>query len=412
MTDFTSGYFRMNEEQAMEYSKEILNFFKPDAKLSCKEIGDGNLNYVFRVIDGDKNRSVIIKQAGPVARISDDFKLSPDRNRIESEILKLQNQYAPGFVPEIYHYDPVMNCCAMEDLSDHTIMRAGLNAHKKYPLFAEHISSFLVNTLLSTSDVVLEHKGKKELVKRFINPELCEITEDLVYTEPFYDCPRNDVFEPNLEFVKNYIWEDKQIQLETAKLKFDFMTKAQCLIHGDLHTGSIFVKEDSMKVIDPEFAFYGPAGYDIGNVVANLMFAYGNAKYTIEDDKERSDYLNYLSTLIVDVVNLFQEKFYQKWDELVTERVATYKGFKEDYLNSILVDTSAVVGLELCRRVIGLAHVADITSIEEEGARVSAEKMCLASGKHFILNRFEIKSGEDFLRVLQNSEQLTSKMEV
>jgi 5-methylthioribose kinase len=43
------------------------------------------------------------------------------------------------------------------------------------------------------------------------------------------------------------------------------MNNAQALIHGDLHTGSILIKEDSMKVIDPEFAFYGPMGYDIGN---------------------------------------------------------------------------------------------------------------------------------------------------
>ena len=40
--------------------------------------------------------------------------------------------------------------------------------------------------------------------------------------------------------------------LEVAKLKFDFMTHAQALIHGDLHTGSIFIKEDSTKVIDAD----------------------------------------------------------------------------------------------------------------------------------------------------------------
>ncbi len=27
-------------------------------------------------------------------------------------------------------------------------------------------------------------------------------------------------------------------------------------------------------MFDPEFAFYGPMGYDIGNVVAKLIFAY------------------------------------------------------------------------------------------------------------------------------------------
>ena len=97
-------------------------------------------------------------------------------------------------ITQIYKFDSVMNCCVMEDLSDHVIMRKALMEHKQFPLFADHITTFLVSTLLLTSDVVMNQKEKKDLVKRFINQDLCEITEDLVYTEPFYDCSRNDVF--------------------------------------------------------------------------------------------------------------------------------------------------------------------------------------------------------------------------
>jgi len=155
--------------------------------------------------------------------------------------------------------------------------------HKKFPLFADHITTFMVNTLLLTTDVVMGHKEKKELVKNFINPELCEITEDLVYTEPFFDCPRNEVLGAAREFAKSEIWGDEGLLLETAKLKFKFMSNAQSLLHGDLHTGSIFIKEDSTKVIDPEFAFYGPAGYDIGNVIANAISHSKFAVITMEN---------------------------------------------------------------------------------------------------------------------------------
>lgn len=404
MKDFTKEYFTMTEQDAVDYAKTVLHFFQEDAVLTCKEIGDGNLNYVFKVVDEKNEKSVIIKQAGPVARISDEFKLSPDRNRIESEILELQHKLAPGFVPLVYKYDPIMNCCAMEDLSDHEIMRAALMKHKKFPLFADHISTFLVNSLLLTSDVVVEHKEKKELVKTFINPELCEITEDLVYTEPFYDCPRNDVFEGSMDFVRETIWNDSKLSLETAKLKFEFMNNAQSLLHGDLHTGSIFIKEDSTKVIDPEFAFYGPAGYDIGNVIANLIFAYANAKFTIEDAEARIDYLSYIESTIKDLINLFNQKFLVAWDEKATERVGRYEGFKEYYLNTVIRDTSAVAGLELIRRTVGLAHVKDITSIQDPGARVQAERFVLTAGKNFILNRESMKTGEDFVSVFHALE--------
>lgn len=80
----------MTEQDVIEYVQKKLDIFEQNAELECREIGDGNLNYVFRVVDQNSGQSVIIKQAGPVARISDAFKVSPDRNRIESEALKLQ----------------------------------------------------------------------------------------------------------------------------------------------------------------------------------------------------------------------------------------------------------------------------------------------------------------------------------
>ena len=61
----------------------------------------------------------------------------------------------------------------------------------------------------------MEHKAKKALVKSFINPELCEITEDLVLTEPYNDLnKRNIVFAPNREFVQEELYSDKKLHLE------------------------------------------------------------------------------------------------------------------------------------------------------------------------------------------------------
>lgn len=403
--DFTTKYFTMKENDVIEYAKTVLNFFDKDAVLTCKEIGDGNLNYVFRVVDEKNNKSVIIKQAGPVARISDEFKLSTDRNRIESEILKLQHSLAEGLVPQVYYYDPIMNCCVMEDLSDHTILRTALLQHKKFPELVDHITTYMVNTLLLTSDVVMGHKEKKGLVKSFINPELCEITEDLVYTEPFYDCPRNDIFEPTKAVAEDLLWKDKEFVLETAKLKFEFMANAQSLLHGDLHSGSIFVKEDSTKVIDPEFAFYGPAGYDIGNVVAHFIFALVNAEATMEDGAEKDSYIAWVKESILNTVDMFKEKFNKLYDEKVTEKVAKYEGFKEYYLNSILKDTAAVTGLELCRRTLGIAHVKDVTSIEDSEKRAQAEKFCLTFGKQVIMNRETMMNGKSYLDLIETCKR-------
>ena len=44
-------YFLMKESDVIAYIQEKLDFFEKDASLECQEIGDGNLNYVFRVRD-------------------------------------------------------------------------------------------------------------------------------------------------------------------------------------------------------------------------------------------------------------------------------------------------------------------------------------------------------------------------
>lgn len=402
-------YFLMNASDVEKYARERLNIFDPGARLNVSEIGDGNVNYIFRVRDERSDKSIIVKQAGPTARISDAFVLSTERTRIEANMLKLQDELAPGLVPQLYKYDDVMRCCVMEDLSDHVIMRRALNEHRTFPLFVDHITTFMVNTLLLTTDVVLEHKEKKVWVKKYINPELCEITEDLVYTEPFNNYKeRNDVFPPNLDWITQHVYQDEDLRLETAKIKFDFLTNTQALIHGDLHTGSIFIKPDSTKIIDPEFACYGPIGFDTGSIVANLIFAWANGNATLATDAERDHYLGWVEQTLVEVVDLFRAKFNMAWNNNVSEVTAKEPGFREWYLAGIMRDTAGVTGLELCRRIIGLAHVSDITSIGNERTRLRAERICLTAAKDYIKKRETYQNGIDFLDTLKGTAALYS----
>ena len=94
-------YFLMSEPDIEGYIRENLpEYFAADEKLVCKEIGDGNLNYVFRLAN-ENGKSIIIKQAGEELRISKELKLSTDRGRIEANVLQLQGEYAPGSVPKV-----------------------------------------------------------------------------------------------------------------------------------------------------------------------------------------------------------------------------------------------------------------------------------------------------------------------
>ncbi|MDR1905032.1 MAG: S-methyl-5-thioribose kinase [Treponema sp.] len=397
-------YFLMKENDAAEYVREKTDFFPDGALLSVREIGDGNLNYVFRVKDEKDGASIIVKQAGEALRISADMRVSTDRNRIESEILLLQDKYAPGLVPKVYQYDTVMCACLMEDLSDFTLMRYALMEHRIFPRFACDISTYMVNTLLSTTDAVMEHKAKKALVKSFINPELCEITEDLVLTEPYNDAnKRNKVSGGNEAFVEKELYGDKALRLEIAKLKFDFMNNAQALIHGDLHTGSIFVKPGATRVFDPEFAFYGPMGYDIGNVIANLFFAWNNGYAAGAED-----FCTWILSTAEEIIDLFKEKFRSAFERQVRDEMAKTEGFSEYYLTAVIADTAAYLGTELIRRTVGMAQVKDITSIADPAKRLWAERVDILCAKDLIMNRSRFNTGKDFtgafLRAVNNTD--------
>ncbi len=389
------NYFLMKEEDVVEYIREKIDLYRDIEDLKCKEVGDGNINYVFRVYNDDK--SIIVKQAGEHLRISEEMTLSTDRGRIEANILKIQNDLAKGYVPEVYLYDGTMCALVMEDMIGHKMMRTGLLEHEIYPKFAEQISDFMAKTLLLTTDIVMDHIEKKKRVMEFTNPELCDITEHLVYSEPFIDYNhRNNVNPDIMDFAQRELYDDEDLHVEVAKAKLDFLTNAQALIHGDLHTGSIFINKEHTFVFDPEFAFYGPIGYDVGNIIANMFFAWSNGDAQIEDKNKKKEFCDWALNSISQILDLFLEKFISLYKENVSDIMFKSDRFREHYISTVLRDTALVAGLESIRRTVGMANVKDLTTISDREKRALAEKRVIMLAKKYILNADKFKTGQDY----------------
>ena len=203
--------FSMTPEETIEYVREKLpDFFGPET-LTCKEIGDGNINYVYRVASEDGKKSLIVKHAETVVRSSGQ-QTSTDRNRIEAEILGIQRELSPAHVPEIYLYDPVMCCVVMQDIGDHENLRYALIAHKTYPTLGQDLADFMAQTLIRTTDLVLTPDQKKRYTGQFINPAMCAISERLVLTDPYRNpAGRNRIFPGNEEFVRRELYGDEAL---------------------------------------------------------------------------------------------------------------------------------------------------------------------------------------------------------
>ncbi|MCQ6558598.1 S-methyl-5-thioribose kinase [Paenibacillus mendelii] len=399
-----SAYHPLNEEEAIEIARSLEGFFPGSGPLNCREIGDGNLNLVFHISDPASGQSLIMKQALPYAKVvGESWPLTLDRARIESEALQLEGKLAPGLVPQVYLYNPELALTIMEDLSDHVIMRRGLIEGGRYPLFSEHISTFIAQTLFFTSDLGMNQQDKKLNVGRFINPELCKITEDLIFDDPYTDAENNS-FEDAIRDEAEALWNDGQLHVEVALLREKFLTQAQALLHGDLHTGSIFITPESTKVIDPEFAYYGPMGFDIGAVIANLLLNYAAREGWDHDDDAVLDYQNYLLETVREVWTKFEAKFRALWDEHGQDRLAkTAPGYKDDYMLRLLRDTIGYAGCKMVRRIVGLAHVADIDRIEDAAVREQAQRAALAIGKSLIKLNRQASSIEQLIQTAQTA---------
>lgn len=398
------AYQAFNEKQAVEYARSNVRFFSADSELECREIGDGNLNLVFIIRDRQSGKSVILKQALPYAKVvGESWPLTLDRARIESEALAYQYGKVPQLVPELYAYDQELALTVMEDLSDHVIMRKGLIECNHYPLFADHITDFLAHTLFFSSDFGMDQQAKKRMVEQFINPELCKITEDLIFDHPFRDADTNQIsaeLRPTVEL----LWQDESLKAEAALLRELFLTKAEALLHGDLHTGSIFVKENSTKVIDPEFAFCGPIGFDVGAVVGNLLLNYAGQQFWSRTDGERADYRSTLLKTIADIFRLFEEKFSRLWTANSTDEMFRSTAYRQAYLQRLFGQAIGFAGCVIIRRVVGLAKVADIETISDSKIKLQAQQFALAIGSTLVRNHRNIRSIEELVSIIQTTE--------
>ncbi|ESR36154.1 hypothetical protein CICLE_v10028518mg [Citrus x clementina] len=243
--------------------------------LTIKEVGDGNLNFVYIVVG--TSGSFVIKQALPYVRcIGESWPMTKERAYFEALALKEHGKLCPDHVPEVYHFDRTMSLIGMRYLEPpHIILRKGLIAGIKYPLLAEHMSEFMAKTLFYTSLLYRTTTEHKRNVAEFCgNVELCRLTEQVVFSDPYKVSKFNHWTSPYLDRDAEAVREDNTLKLEVAGLKSMFCERAQALIHGDLHTGSVMVTPNSTQVIDPEFAFYGPMGFDIGAFVGNLILAF------------------------------------------------------------------------------------------------------------------------------------------
>lgn len=387
---------------------------------SVVEVGDGNLNLVFIVKDA-AGAGVVLKQSLPHVRTDPSWPMTRERNTREVRILGEHGRIDAEHVPALYGFVPEDYVIAMEDLSDHRVWRAALNAGEVHGYAAVEIGRHVARVGFGTSVFGLTGPAKRVLVAAATNPELSEITEDLVFSEPYVDHEHNRVLpanEPDVAVLR----ADGDLRREIGLAKIRFQDSTQSLLHGDLHTGSVMLRPkggfdgsgpgpgsrigsagqageaeasraegsavsvaQSVRAFDSEFGAFGPTGFDLGALWANLVIAAARAEALGEPER---------AAAILELPPVLWEEFEAEYRSLWPTRVDP-RVFGDEVLESVLAeirsDAAAFAGAKAIRRIIGFAKASDIESLPED-IRAGAARAVLFAGRALALDRLRDSS--------------------
>lgn len=375
----------LTKENIPQYFREHqsdIDFFDYNTDIDSVEIGDGNLNFVYRVYDTTQpDHSLVLKQAPPYIKIlGPDYPLPPERITFEYQALKTYNEFASDTVPTLYFFDEVSAVIIMEDLQGYRLLRDDLISGQVNTSISVEIGRFLGIIHSQTYFENLDNTAVEQYKLDFKNTVMQSITSDYVFTFPFTEHETN-FYSDGLKEEVAQLKTDNLFIHQTNKLKSKFLNVQQGLTHGDLHTGSIMVSGQSTKVIDSEFAFYGPVGFDVGLFWANYLLSY----YSHSDN--------------IDVQTKIKSCIVETWDTYI-EEFKIEQHLKDPTLRNIFHEAVGFTGMEMLRRIIGAAHVKDIEGIMDKQRKLEIEKAVLKFGKKIVKEHHNISSVNELVELL------------
>jgi 5-methylthioribose kinase len=377
-----------------------------------EEVGDGNLNLVF-IVRGASG-SLCVKQALPYVRAAgSSWPMTLERAFFEARYYAAVADAVGRLIPRIYHYDPGLYCTVMECLSPHIILRRGLIAGRRYPNIGRDIGEYIARASFFTSDFARPFEHKLDGVALFArNQELIRITVELVFCDPYRASARNRHTSPQLDDTVADLRADSGLKAAAARFGEKFLNEAQALIHGDLHSGSVMVTEADTRVIDPEFAFYGPIGFDLGAFFGNLLLSWYSQPGHATAADDRVGYQRWIVAQAAEFWESFHRHFLTLWaedahgDVLSTsmftgrEDAVALESARRAFLDRLFADMLGFAACKMIRRIVGFAHVIDFDSIADADLRARCEAGALAMARTLLTRPAQFRSVQEVTEAL------------
>ena len=274
-----SKKMELNRDNIRHYLRQRyaeIGFFDPDTALSFEEIGDGNLNFVYRVFDATRpERSLVLKQAPPYIKIlGPNYPLPPERLTYESRALAIYNRLASGTVPAQHYFDSENAVIAMADLRGYHLLRDELIAGHVNSTISEKIGRFMGVVHSQTHVENLDLETANMYREDFANTVMQAITADYVFTLPYTEHETNfytEGLEPHVKRLKT----DEVFLQQTSAPKSDLRQRtARYNARRPSIPGVLWCKAIRRRLLIPNSPFTGPLDLTLGCTGANHLLAY------------------------------------------------------------------------------------------------------------------------------------------
>lgn len=238
--------------------------------LRLSRAGEGNMNLTLRVTTSE--RTFILKQSRPWVEKYPHI-AAPEARLLEEVAFYRAVASMPDVaarMPQLLHVDAPHRVAMLEDLghsSDFTFLyREGVAALPDLPVLCRWLSALHQATF--PDDV---RAGMTNRAMRILNHE---------HLFHFPLVPDNgfplDSITPGLQAVADRLQQNTAYRTAIEALGRRYLADGPVLLHGDFYPGSWLATPSGVRIIDPEFSFFGEAEYDVGVFIGHLLLAGGD----------------------------------------------------------------------------------------------------------------------------------------
>ena len=362
--------------------------------------GDGHVNYVFKI--RTPKGSYVLKQ-GLELSLHSQISIASYRNECECDTLSILQDIVPEYVPHIIFQDLENHVFMMEFIDNLRAIRFQLIKENQIPNLGSEVGCFLARSSFYTSEYYLPRGEFRKMQSRFENTELRQVMEDGIFLDRFGTDHSEELYHDWERFRK--ISDDPSCQTNRLTLRRKFMTHSDCLIHSDFHTSNVFLSDAGIKMLDFEFSFMGPFGYDLGYFAGSILAAYCAACFKdYPSEQERKQCKAYLLSTIKMLFDSYNTIFTECWKKDAKKEYQNQDGFLKIILKEMLQDAAGYTAITNWCRTTDRLGLPEYDVIEDEESRRMAMTMAVLIAHQMLLGRERFETIDDVIDMILQFE--------